>query len=91
MKKTMEDFIKANEIFLNTKKTNKNCNGDISNTLFLISYDLLIISNEWYIGAKEISKTIEKNIFDYETNEKNENEAIIQKVKYLFHQKIMTK
>ena len=83
MKKSMQDFIKANEVFLNTKKTNKNYNRDISNTLFLISYDLLNISNEWSIGAKETSKSIEKNIFDYEINEKNKNEVIIQKVKNL--------
>ena len=81
MKKSLQDFIKANEVFLNTKKTNKNYNKDISNTLFLISYDLLNISNEWSIRAKETSKSIEKNIFDYETNEKNKNEVIIQKVK----------
>ena len=77
MKKSLQEFIKANEVFLNTKKTNKNYNKDIS--------------NEWSIRAKETSKSIEKNIFDYETNEKNKNEVIIQKVKYLFHQKIMTK
>ena len=81
MKKSLQDFIKANEVFLNTKKTNKNYNKDISNTLFLISYDLLNISNEWSIRTKETSKSIEKNIFDYETNEKNKNEVIIQKVK----------
>ena len=81
MKKSLQDFIKANEVFLNTKKTNKNYNKDISNTLFLISYDLLNISNEWSIRAKETSKSIEKNIFDYEINEKNKNEVIIQKVK----------
>ena len=81
MKKSLQEFIKANEVFLNTKKTNKNYNKDISNTLFLISYDLLNISNEWSIRAKETSKSIEKNIFDYETNEKNKNEVIIQKVK----------
>ena len=83
MKQSMKDFIKANEVFLNTKKTNKNYNRDISNTLFLISYDLLNICNEWSIGAKETSKSIEKNIFDYEINEKNKNEVIIQKVKNL--------
>ena len=83
MKKSMQDFIKVNETFLNTKKTRKNYNRDINNTLFLISYDLLNISNEWSNQAKESSKNIEKNIFDYEINEKNKNEVVIQKVKTL--------
>ncbi len=83
MKKSMQDFIKVNETFLNTKKNHKNYNKDIHNTLFLISYDLLNISNEWSNQAKESSKNIEKNIFDYEINEKNKNEVVIQKVKTL--------
>ena len=83
MKKSMQDFIKVNETFLNTKKTRKNYNRDINNTLFLISYDLLNISNEWSNQAKESSKCIEKNIFDYEIDEKKKNEVIIQKAKNL--------
>ena len=83
MKKSMQDFIKVNETFLNTKKNHKNYNKDIHNTLFLISYDLLNISNEWSNQAKESSKCIEKNIFDYEIDEKKKNEVIIQKAKNL--------
>ena len=57
MKKSMQDFIKVNETFLNTKKNHKNYNKDIHNTLFLISYDLLNISNEWSNQAKESSRS----------------------------------
>ena len=83
MKKEMEKFMKTNETFWNRNPKNKCHNKDIANTLFLISYDLLYISHEWATEAKSISNNIEKNIFDYETNEKNKNEALIQKVKIL--------
>jgi hypothetical protein len=55
----------------------------MNNTLFLISYDLLNISNEWSLELKATSKNIEKDIFDYESNEKKKNEVLIQRVKTL--------
>ena len=83
IKKQIEKFMKSNETFLNVNPKNKNYNKDIHNTLFLISYDLLNISNEWSLGLKSISKYIQNNIFDYEINEKKKNEALIIKIKNL--------
>ena len=83
IKKQMQDFIKTNEPFLNINPKNKHHNKDINNTMFLISYDLLNLSNEWSEESKNISKYIEKNIFDYEIYEKNKNEVIIKRVKDL--------
>ena len=82
-KKNMLNFINENKAFLNRNPENKNYNKDIHNTIFLISYDLLNISNEWSNDKKNISKYIEKYIFDYELNEKNKNEVIIQRIKNL--------
>ena len=86
IKKQMENFMNLNEKFMNINPENKNYNRDINNTLFLISYDLLNISNEWSNEAKYISNYIEKNIFDYEINEKNKNEVLIQRIKDLLSQ-----
>jgi hypothetical protein len=82
-KKTLMEFINTNKTFLNTNSKNKNYNRDMNNTLFLISYDLLNISNEWSLELKATSKNIEKDIFDYESNEKKKNEVLIQRVKTL--------
>jgi hypothetical protein len=82
-KKTLMDFINTNKNFLNTNSKNKNYNRDMNNTLFLISYDLLNISNDWSNELKATSKNIEKDIFDYESNEKKKNEVLIQRVKTL--------
>ena len=82
-KKTLMEFINTNKTFLNTNSKNKNYNRDMNNTLFLISYDLLNISNEWSLELKATSKNIEKNIFDYESNEKKKNEVLIQRIKSL--------
>ena len=83
VKKQMQNFMSSNEIFFNTNPENKNYNRDINNTLFLISYDLLNIINEWSNDTKSITKYIEKNIFDYEINEKHKNEVLIKRVKEL--------
>ena len=83
IKKQIENFMKSNEIFFNANPKNNNYNKDIHNTLFLISYDLLNLANEWSLGAKSTSKYIQNNIFDYEMNEKNKNEALIKRIKYL--------
>ena len=82
-KKTLMEFLNTNKTFLNTNSKGKNYNRDMNNTLFLISYDLLSISNEWSLELKATSKTIEKNIFDYESNEKKKNEVLIQRIKNL--------
>ena len=86
IKKQMENFINTNEKFINVSPKNKNYNRDIHNTLFLISYDLLNISNEWAVEAKSMSNYIEKNIFEYEINEKNKNEVLIKRIKNLLSQ-----
>ena len=83
MKKQMMDFITSNKAFLNTNPQNKNYNKDINNTLFLISYDLLNICNDWALDLKSSSKNIERDIFDYESNEKKKNEVIISRIKDL--------
>ena len=83
IKKGIQNFINENKTFLNINPENKNQNKDVTNTYFLISYDLLNICNEWSNDKKEISKSIERNIFDYESNEKNKNEVIIQRIKSL--------
>jgi len=82
-KKTLIEFVNTNKAFLNTNPKSKNYNRDMNNTLFLISYDLLNIVNEWALELKDISKNIEKDIFDYESNEKKKNEVLIQRVKTL--------
>ncbi len=83
IKKTMENFINKNKEFLNTDPQNKNYNRDIHNTFFLISYDLLNISNDWAIQSLELSKSIQKNITEYESNEKNKSEVLIKRIKDL--------
>ena len=82
-KQTLMDFINTNKAFLNTNSKSKNYNRDMNNTLFLISYDLLNIGNEWSVELKATSKNIEKDIFDFESNEKKKNEVLIQRVKTL--------
>ena len=83
IKKDILNFINENKGFLNINPDNKHHNKDISNTYFLISYDLLNLCHEWSNDKKYMSIHIEKNIFDYESNEKNKNEVIIQRVKNL--------
>ena len=83
VKKQLLDFMESNEIFFNINQKNKNYNRDTSNSLFLISYDLLNISNEWSNDAKTLTKYIEKNIFDYEIYEKNKNEVLVKRIKDL--------
>ena len=83
VKKQMMDFITSNKVFLNTNPQNKNYNKDIYNTLFLISYDLLNICNDWALDLKSASKNIERDIFDYESNEKTKNGVIIARIKEL--------
>ena len=79
----MMDFITSNKVFLNTNPQNKNYNKDIYNTLFLISYDLLNICNDWALDLKSTTKNIERDIFDYESNEKTKNGVIIARIKEL--------
>jgi hypothetical protein len=80
IKKQMLDFITKNESFFNSNPSNKNYYRDINNTMFLISYDLLTLSNDWSAENKTLSKSIEKHIFDYESNEKTKNEIIIKRI-----------
>ena len=83
IKKQLLNFIESNEAFFNINPKTKNFNKDPSNTLFLISYDLLNIGNEWSNEAKNLTKYIEKNIFDYEIYEKNKNEVLTKRIKDL--------
>ena len=82
-KKDILNFINENKTFLNINPESKHRNKDITNTYFLISYDLLSLCHEWSNEKKYISQHIEKNIFDYESNEKTKNEVIIQRIKTL--------
>ena len=83
IKKQILDFMNKNETFFNSNPSNKNYNRDMNNTVFLISYDLLTLSNDWSEESKSLSKIIERNILDYESNEKTKNEVLIKRIEDL--------
>ena len=83
IKKQILDFMTKNETFFNSNPSNKNYNRDMNNTVFLISYDLLTLSNDWSEESKSLSKILERNILDYESNEKTKNEVLIKRIEDL--------
>ena len=83
IKKEIMEFMEKNQKFFNIDIQKEGYNKDEDNTLFLISFDLLNMLNEWSVSLKKITQFINSNFEEYEVNEKNKNEIITKKVSCL--------